>query len=48
MTALQINIPIKQADKVFITLDENTENTLSNKDDFVQIDDNNIDSVIFS
>lgn len=41
-------IYVKQADKVFITLDENTENTLSNKDDFVQIDDNNIDSVIFS
>lgn len=41
-------IYVKQADKVFITLADKTENTLSNKKDFVQIDDNNIDSVIFS
>lgn len=37
---------IKQADKVFLTLAG--ENKLSNKEDFVMIDDNNIDSVIFS
>lgn len=39
---------VKQADKVFVTLADKTENTLSNKNEFVAIDDNNIDSVIFS
>lgn len=41
-------IYVKQADKVFITLDEGTTNTLSNGGSFVSIDENNIDSVIFS
>lgn len=41
-------IYIKQADKVFLTLEKDTENTLSNKNDFVSIDENNIDSVIYS
>ncbi len=39
---------VKSADKVFITLAEGSENTLTNKSDYVSIDDNNIDSVIFS
>lgn len=41
-------IYIKQADKVFITLADSTENTLTNSGEFVAVDDNNIDSVIFS
>lgn len=41
-------IYVKQADKVFITLDNATTNTFSNKKDFVSIDKNSIDSVIFS
>lgn len=39
---------VKSADKVFVTLAENTSNTLTNTKDFVAIDDNNIDAVIFS
>ncbi|MBQ4100225.1 MAG: carbohydrate-binding domain-containing protein, partial [Oscillospiraceae bacterium] len=42
------SIYIKQADKVFITLANGSENILSNKAEFVAIDDNNIDGVIFS
>ena len=41
-------IYVRQADKVFVTLADNSENTLSNTSDFVAIDDNNIDGVIFS
>lgn len=41
-------IYVKQADKVFVTLAKDSENILSNKSEFVAIDDNNIDSVIFS
>ncbi|EJU20033.1 PF14262 domain protein [Peptoanaerobacter stomatis] len=41
-------IYVKQADKVFITLAKNSINTLSNKSEFIAIDDNNIDGVIFS
>lgn len=41
-------IYVKQADKVFVTLADNSKNQLSNKEDFVAIDDNSIDSVIFS
>lgn len=41
-------IYILQADKVFITMAANSENTLSNGGTFTAIDDNNIDSVIFS
>ena len=36
------------ADKVFVTLAEGTENTLNNGGEYVAIDDNNIDAVIFS
>lgn len=39
---------ILEADKVFVTLAERTENTLSNGGAFTAIDQNNIDSVIFS
>lgn len=39
---------ILEADKVFVTLAEGTENTLSNGGTFTAIDDSNIDSVIFS
>lgn len=41
-------IYVKQADKVFVTLASETENTLSTTDAFTAIDDNNIDAVIFS
>lgn len=41
-------IYIKQADKVFITLAPGTENRLETSGEFVAIDDNNIDAVIFS
>ena len=41
-------IYVKQADKVFITLADGSENKLSNDGSFVNIDDNNIDAVIFS
>lgn len=37
-----------EADKVFITLAESTENTLTNGGEYVAIDDNNIDAVIFA
>ena len=39
---------VRQADKVFITLADGTENTLSNGGGFAAIDENNIDGVIFS
>ena len=39
---------VKQADKVVITLQDGTSNTLSNGGNFTAIDDNNIDAVIFS
>lgn len=39
---------IKQADKVFVTLAQGSNNTLSNTQEFVAIDDNNIDGVVFS
>ena len=41
-------IYILQSDKVFITLPEHSVNILSNGGSFVAIDENNIDSVIFS
>lgn len=41
-------IYVKQADKVFVTLAEGTENALVNDGSFTQIDDNNVDAVIFS
>ena len=42
------SIYIKEADKVFITTNADTTNTLSNGGTYTNIDDNNIDSVIFS
>lgn len=39
---------ILEADKVFVTLADGTQNTLSNGGTFTAIDENNIDSVIFS
>jgi len=41
-------IYIKQADKVFLTLAPESENTLRTVGEFVAIDENNIDAVIFS
>lgn len=41
-------IYILQADKVFLTLASGSENTISTTDEFVAIDDNNIDAAIFS
>lgn len=39
---------IPEADKVFVTLAEGSENTLSNGGTFTAVDDSNIDSAIFS
>lgn len=39
---------ILQADKVFVTLAEDTENTLANGGTFAAIDENNIDAALFS
>lgn len=39
---------VLEADKVFLTLSEGTENTLSNGGTFAAIDDSNIDSAVFS
>lgn len=41
-------IYVKKADKVSLVLADGSKNTLSNTEEFVSIDDNNIDSVIFS
>lgn len=41
-------IYVKQADKVFLTTAEGTENTLSNGGSYTAIDENAIDAVIFS
>lgn len=41
-------IYVKKADKVFITLAADTENSLAVTKEFVAIDDNNIDAVVFS
>lgn len=38
----------KNADKVFVTLAEGTENTLTVPGDYVQTDDNNVDAVIYA
>ena len=38
----------KNADKVFVTLAEGTENSLTVSGDYVQNDDNNVDAVIFA
>lgn len=47
-SAASAPICILQADKVFITLAEGTQNVLSNGGSFEAIDDNHIDGVIFS
>lgn len=39
---------VKQADKVFLTLEEGSKNSLSNENGFTSMDENNIDAVIFS
>jgi hypothetical protein len=41
-------IYVKNADKVFITLQEGTENTLTDGTSYTQTDDNTVDAVIFS
>ena len=41
-------IYVRQADKVFITVEQNTENSLSCGEGYSAIDENNIDGVIFS
>lgn len=41
-------IYVRNADKVFITLADGSDNSLSTTGEFVQTDDNNIDAVIFS
>ena len=41
-------IYVRQADKVFVTLADGSENTLSAAGEFISIDDNNIDAAIFS
>ena len=39
---------VKSAEKVFVTIAEGSQNTLRNTDEYVAIDDNNIDAVIFA
>lgn len=39
---------VLSCDKVFLTLDENTENSLINGGKFTQIDENNVDGAVFS
>ena len=41
-------IYVVQADKVFVTLADGTENTLSNGGTFKQIDDNDVDAAVFA
>ncbi len=41
-------IYVRSADKVVILLEDSTDNTLSSSGSFIQIDENNIDAVIFS
>ncbi|MBQ6067558.1 MAG: carbohydrate-binding domain-containing protein [Clostridia bacterium] len=41
-------IYVKQADKVFITLADGTRNALSNGGSFTQLDDSNVDAVVFA
>ena len=47
-SATSAPIYVRSANKVFITLKEGSENTLKNGGSFTAIDDNNIDSVVFS
>lgn len=39
---------IKSAEKVFVTLADGTQNTFSNQEEFVAVDDNKVDGVIFA
>lgn len=39
---------VKQADKVFVTTTEDSENTLASTGEYVQTDDNNVDAAVFS
>lgn len=48
MTVDYAAIYAKNADKVFVTLAEGSENSLTVSDDYVQTDDNNVDAVIFA
>ncbi len=41
-------IYVVQADKVFVTLAEGTENALESQGEYTQIDDNNVDAAVFS
>ena len=47
-SAASAAIYVAQADKVFVTLADGSENILSNGGEFVAIDDNNIDAAVFS
>lgn len=47
-SATSAAVYVAQADKVFITTVSGSENTLSNGGEYVAIDDNNIDAVIYS
>lgn len=47
-SATSAPIYVKNANKVFLTLAEGSENTLTNGGEFVAIDDNNIDAAVFS
>lgn len=48
MNSTSAAIYVLEADKVFITTASGSENTLSNGGEYVAIDDNNIDAVIYS
>lgn len=41
-------IYVKQADKVFLTLSEGSENSLSSGDSFTPVDENNVDAAVYS
>lgn len=47
-SATSAPIYVKEADKVFLTLASDSQNTLTNGGTFTNIDENNIDAVIFS
>lgn len=46
--ASSVAVYVKSAEKVFVTLAEGSQNTLRNTDEYVAVDDNNIDAVIFA
>ncbi len=41
-------IYVREADKVFLTMTEGSENSLTSSGEFVQTDDNNVDAAVFS